>query len=92
MNSLNALIFALMGTVMEILPLVFPSWFPKTCGDQSSSRALWMCLMGGMQISLGAGFVLRAHVLPVFVRVVSSDRQGGAVSLPLPSARAVVVR
>jgi hypothetical protein len=53
MNALDALVFAALGAVMEILPKAFPSWFPPTGSDQASARALWLALMGVVQISIG---------------------------------------
>ncbi len=86
MNSLNSIIFALIGSVMGLLPAVFPSWFPPTGADQSSTRALWLDTMGVVQAGLGVGFLIRAHVVPAALRILSpiptSDR--GAFALPDP--------
>jgi len=77
---------------MEVLPKVFPSWFPPTGADQSSTRALWLALMGAVQITLGLGFIIRAHVVPGVYRIFSSAPAAGAGALALPHARGVTVR
>jgi hypothetical protein len=86
MNTLNSTIFALIGSAMGLLPAVFPSWFPPTGADQSSTRALWLDTMGIVQVGLGVGFLVRAHVFPAALRILSaiptSDR--GALALPDP--------
>jgi hypothetical protein len=92
MNALNALIFAVLGSVMEILPRAFPSWFPTAGADQSSGRALWLTLMGVVQIALGFGFLIRAHVIPAALRIISTVPAAGTGSLALPSARGVNLR
>jgi hypothetical protein len=77
---------------MEVLPKVFPSWFPPTGSDQSSTRALWLALMGAVQISIGMGFIVRAHVVPAVLRVFSSAHAAEPGALALPSPRGVHVR
>jgi len=73
---------------MGLLPAVFPSWFPPTGADQSSASALWLDTMGIVQVGLGAGFLLRAHVAPAALRILAaipnSDR--GAFELADPHA------
>jgi hypothetical protein len=92
MNALNAIVFTAFGTVMEILPKLFPSWFPLTGSDQSSSRVLWLCVMGAVQIVLGAGFIIRAHIIPGFFRLISSAPATDAGTLALPNPRGVTAR
>jgi len=92
MNVLNALIFALFGTTMELLPRVFPLWFPPTGADQASARALWLDVMGAVQIGLGSGYLLRAHVVPAVVRILSAVPAGDRGSLALPDPRIVAGR
>jgi len=87
MNFLNAMIFALMGTAMEVIPALFPSWFPRSSADQASARILWLGFMGAAQIGLGAGYVIRVHVLPAFASIISAVPSGE--SIPLPAARAL---
>jgi hypothetical protein len=92
MNATNALAFAALGCLMELLPRAFPSWFPPTGADESSGRALWLGVMGATQITIGVGFLLTAHVFPVlrshFVRVPS----GAGGSLVLPESRGMTTR
>jgi hypothetical protein len=92
MNALNAILFAALGSAMEALPKLFPSWFPPTGSDQSSARALWLSLMGVVQIALGTGFILRAHVVPGFFRFFSSARATESGTFAIPSSRGVTVR
>ena len=92
MNAFNALIFALIGTVMEFLPGAFPSWFPRTGADYSSAHALWLGFMGAVQIGLGAGYIVRAHVVSLAVRVLSTGPAADSGALALPSPRGVAGR
>lgn len=91
MNAVNALVFAAFGAVMEFLPKAFPSWFPPARADQDSARALWLALMGAVQIALGVGFLVRVHVVPVAYRLFSLIPSGSG-TLALPSPRGVNVR
>jgi hypothetical protein len=91
MNAANALIFAVLGSVMEMLPMAFPSWFPPSGSDQASARALWLSFMGAVQITVGVGFVVRFYVVPFGFRLLSLvPTESG--SLALPSARSVSSR
>lgn len=87
MNAANALVFAAFGSLMEILPRAFPSWFPHTGADQASCRALWLLVMGAVQITMGVGFLVRARLLPATFRLFSSVPTAGTGSLALPEAR-----
>jgi len=92
MNDLNALIFGLFGTSMELLPRAFPSWFPPTGADQASARALWLEVMGAVQIALGAGYMLRAYFVPGVLRIFSAAPAGDRETLALPDPRTVAGR
>jgi hypothetical protein len=92
MNALNSIVFAALGSAMEALPRIFPSWFPPSGSDQSSTRALWLATMGAVQITIGLGFVVRAHFVPLVVRIFSTARTSEAGTLALPSARGATVR
>jgi len=89
MNLANALVFAVLGWVLEMLPKAFPSWFPHTGSDVANSRALWLGLMGGVQMAVGLGFILRTYGVPAFQRLVSLVPSGEATPLSLPGARGV---
>lgn len=70
---------------MEILPRAFPSLFPPTRADQESARALWLALMGAVQITISVGFIMSAHVVPFALRLVSMVPAGsGTLALPVP--------
>jgi hypothetical protein len=92
MNAINALIFAALGSVMEFLPRAFPSWFPSGSADQSSARAMWLSVMGAVQITLGVGLVLRTHIFPAFSRIFVSAPAQQPGTLALPAARGVTGR
>jgi hypothetical protein len=92
MNDSDALIFGLIGSAMELLPRAFPSWFPPTGCDQSSARALWLCVMGAVQIGLGSAHLLHAHIHPAAIRILAAIPAGGRGALALPDPRAVAGR
>ncbi len=92
MNGLNAAIFALIGGVMELVPRLFPSWFPPTGGDQANARALWLAVMGVAQMALAASYVIRSHVVPLTLRVASSVPASDRGTLALPNPRGVAGR
>jgi hypothetical protein len=92
MNAMNAVVFAALGSVMEILPRLFPSWFPPTGSDQSSTRALWLAVMGALQMALGAGFIVRCHLVPAIFRIFTHGSATEQGALALPSARVVTGR
>jgi hypothetical protein len=87
MNILNAAAFAAIGSLMEILPRAFPSWFPPTHTDEASCRALWLDIMGAVQMTVGFGHLLRAHAAPFIVRLISVAPAGELGALPLPIPR-----
>jgi hypothetical protein len=89
MNGPNAAIFALIGCVMEVVPRIFPSWFPPSGGDQSNARALWLAVMGATQIGLAVVYIVRSYVVPFTIRVVSSVPAGERGTLVLPHPRGV---
>lgn len=92
MNALNALVFAALGTAMEVLPKAFPSWFPHVGADSANARALWLDLMGAVQILLGLGFIVWFHAIPTAARIVAMVPAGEAGALALPPARGVIAR
>jgi uncharacterized membrane protein YoaT (DUF817 family) len=79
--------FALLGAAMELLPVLFGSWFPRNGADQASARALWLGFMGGAQMALGAGFLIQAYLVPWVARVARFETAVKAGALPLPVAR-----
>jgi len=92
MNASNAVIFALVGAAMELLPRLFPSWFPPSGGDQSSGRALWLGVMGALQFGLGFGYIVRLQIVPLAMRLLSAMPAGERGSLALPNPRGVTGR
>jgi hypothetical protein len=88
MNALNAILFATFGVAMEFLPKVFPSWFPHTSADSTSARALWLNVMGFVQLGLGLGYIFRAYLVPLGYRIFWPATETGAMALPNPRAAA----
>jgi len=86
MNLPNALVFSAFGALMELLPRAFPAWFPPDHADAASCRALWLNLMGAIQVTLGAGYLIRSRVAPVLVRILSVAKDGEPVALALRAA------
>jgi hypothetical protein len=89
MKDLDAIMFALIGSIMELLPLAFPSWFPRAGGEVAGSRVLWLEAMGAVQIGLGASFMVGVHLVPALARIFSSIPAGERESISLPDPRAV---
>ncbi|HMD62314.1 MAG TPA: hypothetical protein VKG78_12830 [Opitutaceae bacterium] len=89
MNGSNAIIFSLIGSAMEALPIAFPSWFLPMGADHSSARALWLDTMGAAQIGLGLGYLVRAHLFPAAVRLLSAIRERDSGQFALADPRAV---
>ena len=77
---------------MELLPRVFPAWFPPTHADQASCRALWLELMGAVQVTLGAGYLIRTHVTPAMARILSVAPDGEQGALALRATRGAAHR
>ncbi len=92
MNLANALVFAALGWVMEMIPKAFPSCFSHLGPDGTNTRALWLGLMGALQLTIGLGFVLRAHLLPFVSRLISLAPAPQSGALALPNARSVPLR
>lgn len=62
MNSANAVGFVALGLALWLLPSVAPAWFPHSAVDGSSTRALWLEVMGLVQLGLGASYLLNQYV------------------------------
>jgi hypothetical protein len=92
MNAINSLIFAALGFAMEMVPRAFPAWFPPTGADQASTRALWLALMGWVQVTIALGFLVQAHVVPAAVRLLAFVTGAQPIAPPLPTARGVTPR
>ena len=71
MNNLNALMFASAGWVLEMMPKAFPSWFPSAGAGITNARAVWLTVMGDVQLLIGLGFLFAVYVLPALVRAAS---------------------
>jgi hypothetical protein len=68
MNTRHAWGFLSLGLVMGLVPMVAPAWFPPSGMDGSSTRALWLELMGLVQTVLGGGRVTWHLAAPAIVR------------------------
>lgn len=92
MNAANALMFAVLGLAMELLPRVFPGWFSPLHADCAGARVLWLEFMGVVQIGLGLGHLVRTHLVPLSERALSPAPAGDAEVLALSNTRSVAGR
>jgi hypothetical protein len=92
MNLFNSLMFAAFGAVMEFMPRLFPSWFPRGSADEASGRALWLSLMGAVQITLGVGLLMTTCVFPALSRAFSLAPARRPDAVGLPAARGLTTR
>jgi len=80
MNSANATIFLVMGSIMEVLPDAFPGWFPRTGLDGTSARSLWLHLMGFVETGIAASFGMTEWVIPWVTKSMTAAAGVGANS------------
>jgi hypothetical protein len=92
MNAANALIFAVLGAAMELLPKAFPGWFLHLDGGCSGARELWLRVMGTVQLGLGLSHFVRAHLVPLSVRILGPANAGGSEVLALSNTRSAAGR
>lgn len=92
MNATNALIFGALGSMMEVLPRLLPSFFPHSGGGEWSVRAVWLFIMGAVQFSIGSAYILWFHVIPAMGRLLPASGVQEPDSLALPEARGVTSR
>ncbi len=92
MNCANALIMITLGAAMLAAPHVAADWFPRTGIDGSSTRALWMGVVGAAQCGLALVWLARGSVARAWERVqtaLPAARPAPAVAdaetLPLPA-------
>jgi hypothetical protein len=71
MTTIHAYSFLVLGWGLGLLPLVAPGYFPPTGLDGSSTSALWLQLMGGVNGAVGTGYVARLQVLPAVAQVLA---------------------
>jgi hypothetical protein len=95
MNTANAIGFFLLGTVMQVLPLVdgSPAYGPET------TQTLWLQVMGFVTGVIGGGYLVRAGVgeaLVLLTRIAqrraevreqAAAAQGASQQLPLGGVR-----
>jgi hypothetical protein len=81
MNRANALTFLVIGVSMWLLPVVSPDSFRHVAVDGSSTRALWLQVMGLVQLGLGATYLLKHYPL-----VSRRAPEAATVSMPVPAA------
>jgi hypothetical protein len=62
MNCTNALGFLVAGLVLLLAPAAAPTLFPHTAIDGSSTRALWIEVMGWAQIGVATLYCLTQYV------------------------------
>ena len=69
MNSGNSIGFVLLGAVMTALPYVAPGLCPATGFDGTSTRAVWLEVMGLLQFGLGASYLASVAYRFALVRI-----------------------
>ncbi len=66
MSNRNAWGFLSFGLVMTLLPMLQPGWFPPGVNG-TSTRAIWLELMGIVQLLLGGASVIWHGVVPAII-------------------------
>lgn len=69
MNHANALTMITLGAIMVAAPHVAPDWFQPTAIDGSSTRALWLSVVGTTQSGLAALWLLREALAQAWQRL-----------------------
>ncbi|HVU35879.1 MAG TPA: hypothetical protein VHE61_20735 [Opitutaceae bacterium] len=80
MNNGNALGFVVFGAVMWLLPIAAPGWFPHGAVDGTSARAIWIELMGTVELVLGLSFLVHRWCVPAVQRWISLGEARGALA------------
>ena len=62
MNSSNSFGYMLVGVVLVMWPMLAPEGFPPTGFDGTSTRALWLEVMGAAQMAIGIATLLQTWV------------------------------
>lgn len=70
MNTANAIAFCLLGAGMFFMPEMLPAWFAGA-GTGTNTSALWLQLMGGVNGTTGAAWLVRMQVLPAAGQVLA---------------------
>ena len=58
MNRGSYVTFVVLGLLMTLAPRHFPDFFPASGIDGSSARALWLEVMGGINMALGLAYAV----------------------------------
>ena len=87
MNGYSAGLFTAIGAVMELAARTGLSWLHELSSDQ----ALWLCVMGAVQLGLGLNYMIRLHLLPLVrrLRSLAAVPSGAAPAYPLATAAVV---
>ena len=64
----SSLLFFLLGLGMTLAPRLVPQAFPANGLDGSSSRAVWLALMGALNLSVGLGYAASRAVAAIGAR------------------------
>ena len=88
MNSGNAIGFIVLGAVMSVLPHLFPGLCPATGFDGTSARALWLQLMGLVELAVGGSYLANVGLRLALARlaVVRDARATTRAEAPIFSA------
>lgn len=84
MNFKHATSFMMVGAVLGYLPDIFPGWCPATGVDGSSAGALWLNLMGTVQIAIAMSYFAR-RVLGSIAMLMEYAPAAASAGLELPT-------
>jgi hypothetical protein len=80
MNCANAAGFLFLGIAMWLSPTVMPGLFQHTAIDGSSTRALWVQVMGCVQALIGTAYLLQSWCGSALEGMRNLGAQRGAVT------------
>ena len=86
MNAKDAILFALLGAAMEVVPRAFPGWFPHSAGGAGNASAAWLMVMGAVQFAIGAGVLAGMAAVSGRLQALVQGRAHDGLAVPAPRA------
>jgi hypothetical protein len=71
MTNLHAYGFLVFGGLLNLLPLAAPAHFPPNSIDGANTSALWLQVMGWVNGTIGAFYLIRLDVVPFIAQVLA---------------------
>jgi hypothetical protein len=71
MTNLHAYGFLVFGGLLNLLPLAAPAHFPPNSVDGANTSALWLQVMGWVNGTIGAFYLIRLDVVPFVAYVLA---------------------